>query len=254
MRDTGNRALVLAAVVLISVSGSAFGQVEGQGACCPRPGVVFVIGGIGGIDTLPASAQLVLPLAGVPHEIRNFAWTHGWGQLLKDLMDIEHVKRKAQELAADINRIKAKEPERLIYLLAKSGGTGLALLATEQLAADTLERVVLLGAAVSPTYDLRPALRATKRQIVSFYSPFDQIVLNLGTRRFGTIDRVHGPSAGYRGFETPKQLSDADHALYGRLVQISWDPSMLLQGYAGGHTGTSMPIFIAVHAAPWLRY
>jgi hypothetical protein len=245
---------VAAGVVLaLATANLAVGAQEVRDSKTEGPGVVFVIGGIGGIDLLPFSAQLTLPRAGVPHEIRNYVWTHGWGQLLQDLKDTEHAQRKAKELADEVRRIKEKQPDRPIYFLAKSGGTCLALLAAEQLPAGTLERIVLLSAAVSPTYDLRPALRATRRQIVSFHSPHDQLVLNLGTRALGTMDRVRGPSAGLRGFAVPAQLSDEDQKLHARLIQFSWDPSMLLQGYAGGHTGTSLPLFLSVHAAPWLR-
>jgi hypothetical protein len=251
MRWTSARSLLL---IIASVHSGA-GELAAQKpvAAKERPGVVFVLGGIGGIDPLPLSAQLVLPLAGVPHEIRNHVWTSGFGLLLKDLMDTEHLQRRAKELAEEIARIKMKDQDRPVYLLAKSGGTGLALKTAELLPPETIERIILLNAAVSPGYDLRGALRATKRQILSFYSPYDRIVLDWGTRSFGTIDRVHGPSAGYCGFKRPKDLDAEGESLYGRLVEISWDPSMLLQGYAGGHSGTSLPIFLAVHAAPWLR-
>ena len=85
---------------------------------------------------------------------------------------------------------------------------------------DRIRVLRLLAAAVSPGYDLRLALRATRRQIVSFYSPLDQLILNLGTRHFGTIDRHYGPSAGLKGFDVPKGLDDHERLLYERLVQI----------------------------------
>src|ERR1051325_312319 len=97
----------------------------------------------------------------------------GWGQMFRDLQDTEHLLNKAGDLASQILSFKETHPERPVYLLAKSGGAGLALLAAEQLPPNTLERIVLLSAAVSPGYDLRGALRATRGEIVSFYSPFD---------------------------------------------------------------------------------
>src|SRR5262249_52744756 len=60
----------------------------------PR-GVVFVVGGVGGFDVLANAAQWALPRAGVPHEVREFVWTHGWGQLFKDLQDFRHMMAKA---------------------------------------------------------------------------------------------------------------------------------------------------------------
>src|SRR5438309_2888970 len=121
-------------------------------------GVVFVVGGVGGWDILGHASQWELPRVGVHHEIRDFTWTHGFGQPFKDLQDAPHLRRKADELAEEIRKVKKKDPRRPIYLIGKSGGAGLVLLATERLPADTLDRIILLSAAVSPGYDLRPAL------------------------------------------------------------------------------------------------
>jgi pimeloyl-ACP methyl ester carboxylesterase len=218
-----------------------------------KAGIVFVVEGVGGFDVFGTSARWALPRAGVRHEIRDFVWTHGWGHVLKDLQDAQHMVRKAGDLAQEIRAVKALAPERPVYVVAKSGGTGVALVAAEQLPPGTLERMILLSSAVSPTYDLRPALRATKYEIVSFHSPYDQVVLGWGTRQFGTIDRVRGPSAGLHGFVIPANLSAADRALYDRLVQVRWHASMLLEGHTGAHSGTSMPAFMTKEVAPWLK-
>ncbi|HVS37388.1 MAG TPA: hypothetical protein VMS17_17635, partial [Gemmataceae bacterium] len=53
----------------------------------PKCGVLFVVGGVGGVDPLQRWAQVALPLAGVPHEIRIFEWTHGKLRPLRDLQD-----------------------------------------------------------------------------------------------------------------------------------------------------------------------
>jgi pimeloyl-ACP methyl ester carboxylesterase len=218
-------------------------------------GIVIVIGGVGGLDLLSNNAHVVLPKAGVKHEIREFCWTHGKGKPFKDLQDSANLKAKAEELAEFIRRVKAENPGRIIILLAKSGGTGVALAAAELLPANMLERIILLSAAVSPTYDLRRALQATRAEIVSFHSPYDQFILNFGTRQFGTIDRVYGPSAGLRGFRLPatNQLSESDRALYRRVVQVPWSSRMLLELNNGSHLGTSLPGFLAAEVAPWLR-
>jgi hypothetical protein len=217
------------------------------------PGVVFIVGGVGGWDLLPRSAELVLPLAGVPHKICDYEWSHGWGRILSDLQDTDHLARKAAELAVLITQFKEQAPDRPVYLVAKSGGAGLALLAAEHLGPATLERIILISPAVSPAFDLRPALRATRAEVVSFYSTLDCVVLGLGTWKFGTVDRVRGSGAGRVGFVRPCDLDDEGHELYGRLVQIHWRPTMLLQGYAGMHSGNSLPLFVAFQLAPWLR-
>src|SRR5438876_234836 len=189
-----------------------------------RPGVVIVVCGIGGIDFVALSSQWALPRVGVRHEIREFSWTHGKGRLLRDLQDTQHCLRKADELAEEVRKIKAQDRDRPVYLVGKSGGTGIILAAAEQLPPQTLERIVLLAPAVAPSYDLRRALGATKYQIVSFYSPYDQLVLNWGTSQFGTIDRYYGASAGLRGFVVPTGFRAEDRALYDRLVQVKWSP------------------------------
>jgi hypothetical protein len=212
-----------------------------------------VVCGIGGIDFVALSSQWALPRAGVRHEIREFSWTHGKGRLLRDLQDTQHCLRKAEELATQVRHLKAEDPDRPVYLVGKSGGAGLVLAAADQLPPQTLERIILLSPAVSPTYDLCLALRATKHEIVSFYSPYDQLVLNWGTSQFGTIDRYYGASAGLRGFVIPTGLSPSDRDLYNRLVQVKWNRAMILEGHFGSHIGTSMPAFVAKEVAPWLK-
>jgi hypothetical protein len=216
-------------------------------------GVVFVIGGVGGMDLVGLSAQWALPRAGVTHEIRNFVWTHGWGKLFKDLQDTRHLLAKAEDLAREVRRVKAEDPDRPVYLLAKSGGAGLALAAAEQLPPRTLERIVLLSAAVSPSYDLRRALRATRGEIVSFYSNHDYFILGWGTSQFGTVDRFYGPSAGLRRFAVPEGLSDQDRELYQRLKEVPWKFRMICEGHTGTHFGTSLPFFLSKEVAPWLK-
>jgi len=195
----------------------------------------------------------VLPRAGVQHEIRDFVWTHGRGQLFRDLQDFRYLLRKADELAEQIRKVKQEDPERPIYVIGKSGGAELVLAAAERLPPATLERIILLSAAVSPRHDLRPALRATKKELVSYYSVCDRLVLGWGTSQFGTADRYYGASAGMDGFIVPDNLSPEDHALYARLVQIPWKPRMILEGHFGSHGGNSMPLWVKQELAPWLK-
>jgi pimeloyl-ACP methyl ester carboxylesterase len=217
-----------------------------------RPGVVFVVGGIGGLDPLNLWVPLTLPHAGVPHELRNFPWTHGKGHLLRDLQDTRHLLAKAGELAEAVRAIKAADPARPVYLLGHSAGAAVSLAAAEQLPPGTVERIVLLAAAVSPDYDLRPALRATRSEIVCFNSCCDLLFLDLGTSLFGTADRVYGPSAGLTGFRPPADLDEEGRRLYDRVVQVPWRPDHLLQFRGGLHHSACMPLYLANFVAPWL--
>ena len=185
--------------------------------------------------------------------MREFRWTHGPGQFLKDLQDTRHQQAKAAELAEEIRKLREEDADRPIYLIGHSAGTGLILRAAESLPPGSVERLILLSSAVSPQYDLRPALTATRREIVSYHSPFDQVLLHWGTKQFGTVDRVYAASAGLNGFQTPRDASDNDKVLYERLVQVPWNQRMLLCGNLGQHTGPCFPAFMLVELAPWLR-
>jgi pimeloyl-ACP methyl ester carboxylesterase len=218
-----------------------------------KKGVVFIVGGVGGFDIIGAASQWELPRSGVRHEIRDFVWTHGWGQFLRDLQDRPHMLQKGEELAEEVKKFRKDNPCRPVYLVGKSGGAGVVLAAAELLPEASVERIILLSAAVSPNHDLRPAFRAARAEVVSFHSPYDQMILGWGTSYFGTIDRIYGPSAGLHGFNVPGYLSPEDRALYDRLVQVPWNTNMILEGHFGNHVGSSFPGFVGQEVAPWLK-
>jgi pimeloyl-ACP methyl ester carboxylesterase len=217
----------------------------------PKPGLVFVVGGVGGVDPLQTWAPLALPLAGVPHEFRVFEWTHGKFRMLRDLQDQRYLQEKAAELAEQVRAVKAEDPSRPVFLMGHSAGAALVLETAAQLPPGTLDRIILLSAAVSPTYDLRPALRATRGEVVAFCSSFDVFMLHLGTTMFGTVDRYYTDAAGRDGFQVPQDLDEEGRALYGRLVQSGWKPDMWLER-GGLHNGVCRPLFLALQVTPWL--
>jgi pimeloyl-ACP methyl ester carboxylesterase len=212
-----------------------------------------VVDGVGGWQLWGKVSKFTLRQAGLPHEVREFHWHHGRGQFLKDLQDERHLNAKAAELADQIERLRDDDAERPIFLVGHSAGAGVILRAAEQLRPGSVERIVLLSAAVSPQYDLRRALAATRREIVSFHSPFDQILLHWGTRQFGTVDRVYTASAGLKGFEVPAALDENERRLYKRLVQVPWQLRMATYGNIGQHVGTCLPGFMMAEVTPWLR-
>ncbi len=219
----------------------------------PAPGIVFVLGGIGGLDPIQTWAPLVLPHAGVPHEIRVFEWTHGKCRVLRDLQDTRHLCAQGARLAEEVLAIKSREPWRPIYLVGHSAGTGVILAATEHLPPATVERIVLLSAAVSPGFDLTAALKATRREVVSFHSTFDRLTLGLGTTLFGTVDRLYVTSAGAEGFVVPDELDAEGGKLYERLVQVPWTMKWFFECcYTGPHHANCMPLFLSHRIAPWL--
>jgi pimeloyl-ACP methyl ester carboxylesterase len=217
------------------------------------PGVVYLVGGIGGISPLSPAARLALPLAGVEHELRDFPWQHGKGMYLRDLQDRAHILAKAAELAKQIRELHEREPDRRVYLIGHSAGTAIIVHAAEMLPPGSVERMILLSSALSPTYDLTGALRGTRGEIVSFYSQCDRLPLDLGTRQFGTADRVYGPAAGLAGFVMPANLDDDAKRCYERLVQVPWTLDRMFAFEGGWHHSTAMPLFLGRRVAPWLK-
>lgn len=236
--------------VLLTLSGGRLAPAQ-----TPREknGVVVMVEGIGGWNVMGKVAKVALRQAGVPHDVAEFHWSHGFGHLLQDLQDTRYLLGKAEDLAEWVRRMHDADPDRPIYLVGHSAGTGIVVRAAELAPPHTIERMILLSSALSPTYDLRPALAATKKGIVSFHSPYDRMMLAWGTQQFGTVDRLYTKSAGLHGFRVPENLSPADRLLYDRLIQIPWHTRMILEGNIGQHTGPCFPGFMIADVAPWLH-
>jgi pimeloyl-ACP methyl ester carboxylesterase len=171
------------------------------------------------------------------------------------LTDVANRDTQAELIARAVERFRAAQPDDPIFLIAKSGGAGVVLKALEQLGGDSVERVVLLAPALSPGFDLTQGLRAVRREMVVFWSPFDVIVLGAGTRLLGTVDRVKSVGAGMVGFRSPP-TDDLDLQRvrqYAKLRQIRWRPGMASTGYLGGHVGPDSPRFLRKYVVPLLR-
>jgi hypothetical protein len=217
----------------------------------PR-GLVIVIGGIGGLDWCGIALRRLLKNKRPPFTIQIFPWGLGFGRWHADLTNISNRDMKAKLIAETIRLYKANQPECPVFVVAKSGGSGVAVKALELLGDKSVERVVLLAPAVSPTYDLTAALHAVSREIVVFWSPLDVLVLGAGTRLFGTMDRVKAIGAGLVGFRLPPVNSAETAREYGKLRQVRWHPRMAASGHLGGHMGTDSPFFLRKYVVPLL--
>ena len=103
---------------------------------------------------------------------------------IDNLTDYARNRRRASLLARDIENWTRRYPGSRLYLLALSGGAGIALFACEELPPDAmLEGIILVSGGVSPTYDLTHALAHTKLGIFNYYSHKDVYVLRDGTAR-----------------------------------------------------------------------
>jgi hypothetical protein len=220
----------------------------------PR-GLVLVADGVGGFDLCGIGLRYVLGAERLPYAIHLVPWGHGVGRWYADLTNAANRDAKARLIADTVERYQADWPGDPVFLVAKSGGSGVVVKALELLEKTMVERVVLLAPALSPAYDLTGALRAVRREIVVFWSPLDVFVLGAGTRLFGTIDRVKTVSAGLVGFRTPSlgNLGLAPGQSYGKLRQVRWRPRMATTGYFGGHLGPDSPMFLRKYVVPLLR-
>ena len=180
-----------------------------HGPTPPRPpgdagsGLVLVADGVGGLDLCGTGLVHAAAKAGMSHEIRVMAWGHGFGRWHRDLTNVENHRLWASRMVDQVAEFRARRPGAPVFLVGKSGGTGVVVKALEGLPEGAVEAAVLLSSALSPGYDLTRALRAVRRELVLFWSPLDVIVLGVGTRLFGTIDRVNAVSAGLVGFKRP---------------------------------------------------
>jgi pimeloyl-ACP methyl ester carboxylesterase len=215
-------------------------------------GLVLVADGVGGLELLGTALSHVVPSEGLPHVVRIAKWGHGLGRWHADLTRVENHVARAAEIAATVEEFRARKPDAPAFLVGKSGGTGLVVRVLESLPEDSIEAAVLVSPAISPSYDLTRALRAVRREMVVFWSPLDLIVLGLGTRIFGTIDRVNAVSAGLVGFRPPEALDEEGRAQYAKLRQERWRPGMASTGYLGGHIGPDSPAFLRRYVVPLL--
>jgi len=232
------------------------GQSRSKGVNRPhqRP-LTIVADGVGGLDVCGTGLRYVMGAEGLSQAIEVFPWGHGFGRWLADLTDVVNRDAKAQSIAEMVKNYRTAHPEGPVFLVGKSGGAGVVVKALELLDENTVERVVLLAPALSPTYDLRQALRAVRREMVVFWSPFDVFILGVGTILFGTIDRVRTAGAGLVGFAVPA-LADSSRAaseIYTKVRQIRWRPAMITTGYLGGHFGPDSPLFLKKYVLPLLR-
>ncbi len=192
-------------------------------------GLVVVFPGIDGRQLNNEELCRGLVDAGVDADVMLVDWTSLLGVLYNQTA-VEDNRRKAARAAELIATYRRDNPDSPVYLVGHSGGTAIAVWATELLPEDLpVEGVVLLASSLSPGYDLSRALAHTRKGIVNFYSRHDQALLNAGTTLFGTMDGVNTHAAGFSGFRGHYD------AAAGRLVQVAWNVDMRAVGYNGDH-------------------
>lgn len=215
-----------------------------------RSGLVLMADGVGGLDLCGTGLTHAAAKAGSSHEVRVIPWGHGFGRWHRDLTNVQNHCKWAEHIASEVAAYRAAKPDAPVYIVGKSGGTGVVVRSLELMPDNAVDAVVLISSALSPDYDLTRALRAVKGQMTSFWSPLDVFVLGAGTKLFGTVDRCNRVSAGLVGFRRPKDLDEAGAAQYAKLRQVRWSPNMASTGYFGGHVGPDNPAFLRKYVLP----
>lgn len=216
-------------------------------------GVVYVLPGIEGRSFLNRNIVLGLDEGGVASAIELYDWTVGVpGSFMINLAYLERNKRQALDLAERITDYRRTHPDAPMHIVSISGGAGIAALALAALPPDVqLDQVYLLAAALSPTFDLSPALEHVRESMVAFYSEEDVGLLRVGTSLFGGVDREFGSSAGAVGFERPPGLAREAAQLYRqRLRQVRWTEALERYGADGTHLGWASRQFAREYIAP----
>jgi hypothetical protein len=215
-------------------------------------GLVLAVDGAGGFEIFSRTIRDTASADNLPLEVRCFRWTHGYWRVIADQMHAAHLHSQSQKLAELVLACRREAPQRPISLIAHSAGCGVVLRAAKELPPNTLERILLLAPAVSAKHDLRPALISARQGIDVFFSEHDWACLGLGTLLAGTTDRYwEFGASGKSGFQTIPTCPE-DEALYAKLRQYPWDPSLSWTGHRGGHYGAYQPMFLRLFVFPLL--
>jgi pimeloyl-ACP methyl ester carboxylesterase len=104
-----------------------------------------VADGLGGLHPRGLALKYVMGALGGPHEVRVHDWGHGFGCWHSDLTDVANHRAQAEALADEVNAWRLARPGSPVFLVDKSGGTGVVVRALERLEAGSVEAAVLLA-------------------------------------------------------------------------------------------------------------
>lgn len=211
-----------------------------------RRGLALILGGIEGPSLAQHSMAAGLPRGRWRGAVRIQRWNAGVPlvRCALNLMSRKQHERASDDLVSSVMDHRAKYPNTPIVILAVSGGCWIVARALEKLGQENkVEAVVLLAPAISRGHDMSAALCGSGAGILVVRSPFDIVLLGLGTSLLGTSDRRFGWSAGNGGFE----------AAYEGLRERVWRSADIRHGYFGSHCTAIALRFIAREVTPWLR-
>lgn len=211
-----------------------------------QPNTVIVVPGIGGDGGVYAQVVHALREAGSQDRLCVFNWGCSWALFPITLWSTGLHHDTERRLAVQITQWQKDHPGCRIVLIGHSAGAGVILGMLARLDdSTTVGPIILLAPALSPDFDLRPAL-AHANCIHVFYSSHDWFWQGIGSTLFGGYDGVHRDAAGRKGFILA-QLSDDQKR---KVIQHPWQPQWTALGDDGGHFDWMSEPFVAVVLAP----
>lgn len=217
-------------------------------------GLIVVLPGIEGISSLNHSLAWGLADAGLPHAIRLHDWTLRTKPAFVNLWMKGRTLRAAAYVAEILADYRAEFPGRPVHLVGHSGGGALIPHVLQELPGSTkIDTGIMIGPAISPRYDLAPALSRVNNRLVNVCSWLDWYFLGIGTTLAGTLDRRYGRSAGNCGFRLPPSADSRRELYQQKLLEIRFHWSMLRHWHYGGHFSCVNRVFVEHHLAPLLK-
>jgi pimeloyl-ACP methyl ester carboxylesterase len=233
-------ACVLAALVMGCQSSHSADPARSQN-------VVFVVHGVDGEGPWYDGLINGLRRGDAGREVEMVSWG-GSLMILPNLRMASWHDAGEVNLAEHIRAWQKRYPGGQVSLVGHSAGCGVILETVAKMdQGPGVANVVLLAPAVSPRYDLAPALRHVNGTLHVFFDKHDELLLRYGTAVAGTYDGVWGDSAGLRGFAGTDKLPAE---LVGRLQQHAYDRKWESLGNGGGHFGWRSERFVEAVLAP----
>jgi len=222
----------------------------------PR-GCFFYFDGAGGGTAQANYAKGVMDgmrAAGYQGASRMMPWETGRGLVADEDASVRYKRQKAVKDAEQIRSYQRMFPSAPVCVLGFSAGTAEVAFALEALdESERVDRVVLLGAAISRDYDMTEALKRVKDKLYIITSTHDRM-LKILMPFSGTADRkFDDPGAGLRGFVLPSGASEETRRLYAeKIVTIPYEKEFRKDKDRGLHFDNVKMGFIRDFVAPLL--
>ncbi len=207
--------------------------------CCPpghsfkhldgRP-LVFVANGAGDSSRVSDNLMDLNDDRNLGLRIKKVEWCRH-GQVFHDLIDNQAQLNAAARIACTVTAIRKDCPNLPIFLVGQSAGARIVLAAGEMLPEKSIDRIIVLSPAVSCSYNLTGALRASRGGIYNFYSAEDW-VLEYAVEHHTLADGLKGQAAGRVGFRPASADRKDIEAFHRNVHQVRWTEEF---NGSGGH-------------------